>query len=214
MARARAKNHPLSLISSAAAPSPTQTLHVPIEVYLSTIKKTRMSKDNEAVAQVYWVKCSDGGCVAMSEDRLEVLLSCMPTLRFLLLGHPRMKAKEIKELQDGTKILEIPRGPLRFATGLCAVGQLLAGSPAASSSYCPQWRWRSDGIAHARHGGLGRMRGSRGTPPRSSCESLDSPGRHQQRVRVADFAPVTHCPYRYACHGEALSMEDLSTLAA
>lgn len=67
-----------------------------------------MSKDNEAVAQVYWVKCSDGGCVAMSEDRLEVLLSCMPTLRFLLLGHPRMKAKEIKELQDGTKILEIP----------------------------------------------------------------------------------------------------------
>lgn len=33
----------------------------------------------------------------------------MPTLQFLLLGHPHMKPKAVQELEDGTQILQIPR---------------------------------------------------------------------------------------------------------
>lgn len=69
-----------------------------------------MSDQEEATTpKFYWVKCSDGGYVSMNSERLEFLLDLMPTLRFLLLGHPLMKPKELQQLPDGnTQILEIP----------------------------------------------------------------------------------------------------------
>lgn len=56
----------------------------------------------------YFIGRSDEGYTCMSEERLEELLDMMPTLRFLLLGHPNMKPKALNETEDGTQILEIP----------------------------------------------------------------------------------------------------------
>lgn len=62
-----------------------------------------------AVDKIYWIKCSDGLCVSMSQANVESLCDHMPTLRFLLLGHPRMQPKELPTLSDGTtQVLDIP----------------------------------------------------------------------------------------------------------
>ena len=44
----------------------------------------------------------------MEEERLSTILDEMPTLRFLLLGHPQMAEMQIEQRADGTKVLEIP----------------------------------------------------------------------------------------------------------
>lgn len=72
------------------------------------ITNSKMDQPTSAI-KYYWIGCSGSGYVSMSEDRLESLLDKMPTLRFLLWGHPRMKTKDVEERADGTQILEIPR---------------------------------------------------------------------------------------------------------
>lgn len=65
-------------------------------------------KPQQQQQQVYWIGCSGTGYVVMNEDRLESLLQDMPTLRFLLLGHPNMAQPAIQQRPDGSKLVEIP----------------------------------------------------------------------------------------------------------
>lgn len=58
--------------------------------------------------KIYYISCSGTGYVTMGEDRLEAMFEAMPTLKFLLMGHPNMQAKPINEMKDGTQVLEIP----------------------------------------------------------------------------------------------------------
>lgn len=44
----------------------------------------------------------------MGEDRLKAMFVAMPTLKFLLMGHPNMQAKPVKKAPDGMQVLEIP----------------------------------------------------------------------------------------------------------
>ena len=56
----------------------------------------------------YLIECSKTGYVTMSEKRLEELFDMMPTLRFILLGHPNMKQNNVKVTTTGMPILVIP----------------------------------------------------------------------------------------------------------
>lgn len=58
--------------------------------------------------QIYWIGCSGTGYVLMEEERLENVFDEMPTLRYLLMGHPQMAQPSIQQRADGTKVLEIP----------------------------------------------------------------------------------------------------------
>lgn len=58
--------------------------------------------------KLYWIKCSDGLVVSMGSDKLEFLFHLMPTLRFLLMGHPSMRANSLSYDKNGVPILEIP----------------------------------------------------------------------------------------------------------
>ena len=70
-------------------------------------RKTKVSS-NKQEEQHYWISCSDGGHVFMKGEHLETLLDAMPTLRFLLFGHPNMQTKALeKNENDGSILLEI-----------------------------------------------------------------------------------------------------------
>ena len=56
----------------------------------------------------FYIGCSGNGYISIGEERLEELLGMMPTLRFLLFGHPNMKQNNPKILKNGTQVLEIP----------------------------------------------------------------------------------------------------------
>eukprot|EP00977_Amphora_coffeiformis_P011357 scaffold2742_cov167-Amphora_coffeaeformis.AAC.7 len=56
---------------------------------------------------MYWVQFYDGNIV-MDGQRLEHLLDKIPTLRFLLFGHPDMQAKDLPEHTDGAKVVSLP----------------------------------------------------------------------------------------------------------
>lgn len=58
--------------------------------------------------QIYWIGCSGTGYIVMDEERLTTILEGMPTLRFLLMGHPQMAETKIEQRDDGTKVVEIP----------------------------------------------------------------------------------------------------------
>ncbi|CAB9524362.1 expressed unknown protein [Seminavis robusta] len=58
-------------------------------------------------SKYYWIGCSGSGYVCMSEERLGSLLDMMPTLRFLLFGHPRMQPKKLQQSTDGATLVEI-----------------------------------------------------------------------------------------------------------
>ena len=60
-----------------------------------------------APGKVYWIQTSDGRCLAMSSEGVDILLDMMPTLSFLFFGHPQMRTKVLKTTKDGTEILEI-----------------------------------------------------------------------------------------------------------
>ena len=63
---------------------------------------------NERNHQIYLIKCSDEGFVSMTAERLEFLCTLMPTLRYLLLGHPMMQATTLVYTNNGTPIVTIP----------------------------------------------------------------------------------------------------------
>jgi hypothetical protein len=71
----------------------------------------RCNKDTEArrPTKTYWIDCSDTGHVVMDDIRLEAMFEKMPTLKFLLMGHPNMKAKATRQNEEtGAEILTIP----------------------------------------------------------------------------------------------------------
>jgi hypothetical protein len=74
-------------------------------------RKTKTSSNNNSGTTQqdnYWICCSDGGHVFMKGGDLEKLLDAMPTLRFLLFGHPNMQPKPLeKNANDGSILLEI-----------------------------------------------------------------------------------------------------------
>ena len=57
--------------------------------------------------KIYWIQTSDRRCLAMSEGDVDNLVQEMPTLSFLLFGHPQMQPKTLKKSKDGIEILEI-----------------------------------------------------------------------------------------------------------
>lgn len=57
--------------------------------------------------KMYWIECSGTGLVAMDDVRLDVMFEKMPSLKFLLMGHPNMKKKDLRRNKDGTEILVI-----------------------------------------------------------------------------------------------------------
>lgn len=89
-----------------AVPTAEQTMDLDSQTTSST---TTTTTSMTPVQKVYSVGCCGTGYVAMSEERAEQIFTLMPTLRFLLLGHPQMAHKKVVERDDdGVTILEIP----------------------------------------------------------------------------------------------------------
>jgi hypothetical protein len=66
-------------------------------------------KENEsAPLKMYYIDCCGTGHMVMNSIRLNIMFEKMPTLSFLLIGHPHMRAEEMKQLEDGREILQIP----------------------------------------------------------------------------------------------------------
>ena len=71
---------------------------------------TRKAKKNVSSIQVpeklYWIQCSDGASVIMSQNNVKALVDAMPILRYLLLEHFGMTPKQLIKGNDGMEILE------------------------------------------------------------------------------------------------------------
>lgn len=80
--------------------------HLPRPSVRSTVT---ISPTNETpTMEMYLLKFSNkDAMLPMNGARLTRLLDKMPTLRYLLFGHPSMQKKKLQE-QDGAKVLELP----------------------------------------------------------------------------------------------------------
>jgi hypothetical protein len=58
-------------------------------------------KNASTLSKLYCIDCCGTGHVIMNDARLNVMFEKMPTLRFLLMRHPKLKAEEIKQHEGG-----------------------------------------------------------------------------------------------------------------
>lgn len=70
---------------------------------------------SSSTSKLYMIVCSDDGWVSIGAEQLDALLDQMPTLRFLLLGHPQMQSKTVEKVASVHGQLPLLRVPHELA---------------------------------------------------------------------------------------------------